>query len=188
MDAVSLAGVSWVAQRGVRLLLFVAEKQEWCFLVCSSGSPSFPSGLEQPLVQAVRGCRALSAYGSFWKNSSSPLSRCKRCSHMEIWTLRPSPSFLSVLLVFGCCLWSTSYFRDPCAAWSNSEDMFYGRLWTNFSIFYVAVNSISEVSSLRSHAEQRSVLSRCFSSQSLVCDVRTWKFEIASTRFRGWQW
>ena len=42
MDAVSLAGVSSVAQHGVRLLLFVAEKQEWCFLVCSSGSPSYP--------------------------------------------------------------------------------------------------------------------------------------------------
>ena len=35
-----------------------------------------PCGLEQPLVQAVRGCRALSAFGSCWKNSSSPLSRC----------------------------------------------------------------------------------------------------------------
>ena len=42
MDAVSLAGVSSVAQHGVRLLLFFAEKQEWCFLVCSSGSPSYP--------------------------------------------------------------------------------------------------------------------------------------------------
>ena len=35
MDAVSLAGVSSVAQHWVRLLLLVAEKQEWCFLVCS---------------------------------------------------------------------------------------------------------------------------------------------------------
>ena len=42
MDAVSLAGVSSVAQHAVRLLLLVAEKQEWCFLVYSSGSPSYP--------------------------------------------------------------------------------------------------------------------------------------------------
>ena len=42
MDAVSLAGVSSVAQHGVRLLILVAAKQEWCFLVCSSGPPSYP--------------------------------------------------------------------------------------------------------------------------------------------------
>ena len=41
---------NWVPSRAhgrrelswVRLLLLVAEKQEWCFLVCSSGSPSCP--------------------------------------------------------------------------------------------------------------------------------------------------
>ena len=56
----------------------------------------------------------------------------------------PSPSFLSVLvLVFGCCLWSTAYwiFRDACATWFNNGYTFYERLWTNFSIFYVAANS-----------------------------------------------
>ena len=32
-------------------------------------------------------------------------------------------------------------FMDACAAWFNSGYMFYRKLWTNFSIFYVAVNS-----------------------------------------------
>ena len=56
------------------------------------------SGLEQPLVQAVRGCCALSAYGSFWMISSSASCRCSRYSHLEIWTSRPLPSFLSALV------------------------------------------------------------------------------------------
>ena len=48
--------------------------------------------------------------------------------------------------VFGCCLWSTSYwiFRDACAGWFNSGYMFYGRLWTNFTFFHGAVNSNPE--------------------------------------------
>ena len=37
--------------------------------------------------------------------------------------------------VFGCCLWSTSYFRDAYAAWFNSGYIIYGRLWTNFKYF-----------------------------------------------------
>ena len=101
MDAVSLAGVSSVAQHGVRLLLLVVEKQEWCF-------------------------------------PSTCLS--SRCSHLEICTL-PSPSCLSVLLVFGCCHWSTSYFRDACFAWFNSGYMFYERLLANFTYFHRAVHS-----------------------------------------------
>ena len=35
-------------------------------------------------------------------------------------------------------------FRDACASWFNSGYTFYRRLWTNFSIFYVAVNSNPE--------------------------------------------
>ena len=36
------------------------------------------------------------------------LPASSRCLHVEIWTF-PASSYLSVLLVFGCCLWSTSY-------------------------------------------------------------------------------
>ena len=86
----------------------------------------------------------LSVMEGFGRMSSSTLPSSSRCSHLEIWIL-PSPSYLSVLLVFGCCLWSTSYwFRDACAAWFNSGYMLCGRLRTNFSIFYVAVNSNPE--------------------------------------------
>ena len=40
--------------------------------------------------------------------------------------------------------------RDACFAWFNSGYMFYGRFWTNFSIFYVAVNSNPEAFVLHS--------------------------------------
>ena len=60
MDPVSLAGVSSVAQHGVRLLLLVAERRGWCFLVCSSGLR-----LEQLLVQTVLGrLSVMEAFGS----------------------------------------------------------------------------------------------------------------------------
>ena len=61
MDAVSLAGVSSVAQHGVRLLLLVAEKQEWCFLVCFSGSPSYP------VVWSSCWCRLCLATSPSWR-------------------------------------------------------------------------------------------------------------------------
>ena len=55
-------------RHGVRRLLLVAERQEWCLLVCSCWFTFRPSGMEQPLVQVVRGCCALSACASFWMN------------------------------------------------------------------------------------------------------------------------
>ena len=91
----------------------VAERQEWSWLVrfllvCLT------QWLEQPLVQAVRGCRALSAFCSFWKNF---------LFHVDLLALfalgkldnSPLPSYLSALvLVYECCLWSTAYwiFRE----------------------------------------------------------------------------
>ena len=47
------------------------------------------------------------SHGDFWKNFLFYVAASSR-SHLEIWTL-PSPLYLSVLLVYGCCLWSTSY-------------------------------------------------------------------------------
>ena len=90
MDAVSLTGVCTVAQHRVRRFLLVAERQEWCFLVCSSGLPSYPVAWSSRWCR-LRGCCALSAYGSFWMISSSASCRCSRCSHLEIWTSRPLP-------------------------------------------------------------------------------------------------
>ena len=50
-----------MAQHGVRLLLLVAEKQEWCFLVCSSGSPSYP------VVWSSCWCRLCLATSPSWR-------------------------------------------------------------------------------------------------------------------------
>ena len=65
------------------------------------------------IVQAVRGCR-LSVMEAFGRISSSALLASSRCSHLEIWTLRLRPRFFQLVMVFGCCLWSTAYwiFRE----------------------------------------------------------------------------
>ena len=136
MDGVSLTGVSSVAQHGVRLLLLVAEKQEWCFLVCFSGSPSYP------VVWSSCWCRLCLATSPSWRLLEEfPLLRVLRRA-IRTWKsghcLRPrifSPS------VFGCCLWSTSNFRDACFAWFNSGYMFYERVLANFTYFLRVVHS-----------------------------------------------
>ena len=134
MASVRLAGVSSVAQHGVRLLLFVAERQEWCSLVCSSGLPSYTVGSEQPLVQAVHGCclSVLEASGRI------TCSACcvSRCLHFALVSFSP---FRCLGVACG-----VRRNRDACAAWFDSGFFFYGRLRTNFSIFHGAVNSNPE--------------------------------------------
>ena len=125
----SLAGVSSVGQHGVRLLLLVAEKQEWCFLVCSSGSPSYP------VAWSSCWCRLCLATSPSWRLLEEfPLLRASssRCSHLEIW--------LSVLRCLGVVC-GERRIRDACAAWFHSGYIIYGRLWTNFTYFLRAVNS-----------------------------------------------
>ena len=46
--------------------------------------------------------------------------------------------------------YSVWIFRKPCGTWFNSGYVFYGRLWTNFSIFHVVVNSNPEAFVLHS--------------------------------------
>ena len=97
---------------------------------------------------------------------------CSRCSHSEIWCiisfcLRIWQSHVLCLGV-ACGILKIEFFWRFCGysrnAWLNSEYMFcistwrIGRLAHNF---YGAVNSNPEVFFLRSHAEWRSVLSRC---------------------------
>ena len=103
VDAVSSAGVSMVAQHGVRRLLLVAERQEWCFLVCSSGSPS------SPVAWSSRWCRLCfpSVMEAFGRIS------CSTCLFVALFALG-NLDFAFALVssspsVFGCCLWSTSY-------------------------------------------------------------------------------
>ena len=135
MDAVSSAGVPLVAQHGVRLLLFAAERQEWCFLVCSSGLPSYP------VAWSSRWCRlsfgGLSVMEALGRISSSTLPVSPRRSQLEIWTL-PSPLYLSVLRCLGVAC-GVRRIRDACAFWFHSG-----------YIFYVAVNSNPEAFSLHS--------------------------------------
>ena len=128
MDAVSLAGVSSVAQHGVRLLLLVAANQNCCFLVCSSGPPSYP------LAWSSCWCRlrlATRPSGGFWKNFLFyvPFAALFAPGNLDI-AIAPvsfSPS------VFGCCLWSTLVFGTR--AWFNSGYMFYEELLANFTYF-----------------------------------------------------
>ena len=65
-------------------------------------------------------------------------------------------------------------FRDACAAWFNSGYMFCGRLWTNFTIFYVAVYSNPEASGLHSFE-----LRKCAQSMLLVA-VSSARFSISA--------
>ena len=103
----------------------------------------------------------LAVHGGFWKYFLSCV--CSRCSHLKIGSLSS---------VSGCCMWNTDYWILGEMTWSmggmlgstvdkmSATVLSFGRI---SHIFYVAVDSNSEVSSLRSHAEWRSVLSRCFS-------------------------
>ena len=136
MDAVSLAGVSMVAQHGVRRLLLVAERQEWCFLVFSYGLPSYP------VLRAAAGADCAwppVSHGGFWKNFlfHVPLSRC---SHLEFWTL-PLPSYLSVLRCLGVACGVRRIFGTCALLGSTVVTLFCGRLWANFTYFLRAVNS-----------------------------------------------
>ena len=83
----------------------------------------------------------------FWRLLEElPLLRCLLCRAVRTWK---SGHRSFALVSFSRCsgVWVLPveyvvlFFRDACAAWFNSGYMFYGRLWTNFSIFYVAVNS-----------------------------------------------
>ena len=105
MDAVGLAGSGTVAEHEVRRLLLVAERQEWCSLVRSSGLPSYL------VARSRRWCRL-----------------CKGAA-CQSWRCSPgvqdgAPGMVSVFSTL----------------WFDSGYMFNGRLWTNFSIFYVAAN------------------------------------------------
>ena len=109
MDTVSLAGVSSVAQHGVRRLLLVAERPRVVLPGLLLWYTLLPSGSEQPLVQTVRSV----SHGGFWENF--PLLRAFVAlfapGNLDSSTFA-LVSFSS--LVFGCCLWSTSYwiFRE----------------------------------------------------------------------------
>ena len=67
--------------------LLVAERQEWSWLVLLLLVYPLTQWLEQPLVQAVHGCR-LSAMEAFGRTSSST---CLPCRVVRTWNLDTSP-------------------------------------------------------------------------------------------------
>ena len=131
----------------MRLLLPGCERGtgECVFLVY----PLTQRQAEQPPVVAEPGAIVMSVYGGFHKNLFSSVSG-SRCSHPEMWCLISlSPSYLAVTRpVSGCCTWNAG----KLDSWEDSA--------------VVRAHSDPELFGLRSHAEWRTVLSRCFSSQS----------------------
>ena len=119
----------------MRHLLLVAEKQEWCFLVCSSGSPSYP------VAWSSCWCRLCLAAGPPWKLLEEfPLLHALRRA-IRTWKsgLRLRPR---IFQSFG--VWVASgvrRIRDACFAWFNSGYMFCERLLANFTYFLHVVNS-----------------------------------------------
>ena len=151
MDAVSLAGVWFRGATRVRRLLLVAERQEWSWLARSLLVFPLTQWLEQPLVQTVPGLPV--SHGGYWKNF--PFYVACVVALFALGYLDFAFALVSFSLsVFGCCLWSTSYFRDTCFAWFNSGYMFYERLLANFTFFLRAVHSDSWRSSPLSRMEK----------------------------------
>ena len=139
-----------------------AARTSWCTTWCGvfSWLPRGKSGaywyaplvypltqwLEQPLVQTVLGPPV--SHGGFWKYFLFyvPLRRAVRTWKSG---LRFCPRIFQSVL--GCCLWSTSYFRDACAAWFNSGYIIYERLWTIFTYFLRCGELRPEAFSLHSY-------------------------------------
>ena len=75
----------------------------------------------------------LVSYGCFWKNFLFFVAAVALFALGNLDFAFALVSF-SLGLVFGCCLWSTSYFRDSCAAWFNSGSIIY-ESFDEFHIF-----------------------------------------------------
>ena len=122
----------------------------WCVLLLVYPLTQW---LEQPVVQAVHGCR-LSAMEAFGRTSSSALPALPRCSHLENWTPLLWSCIFQLILAFGCCLWSTAYwiFREILRAPHLVRQWIHVlRALRNYlHIFYVAVNSNPEAFALHS--------------------------------------
>ena len=75
----------------------------------------------------------LVSYGGFWKNFLFYLAAV---ALFALGNLDFAFALVSFCLgpVFGCCLWSTSYFRDACAPWFNSGYIIY-EIFDEFHIF-----------------------------------------------------
>ena len=125
-----------VAQHGVRLLLLVAAKQEWCFLVCSSGPPSYPwlgaaDGADCAWEPPVR-------HGGFWKNFLFYVA-CL-CRAIRTWKSGHC-LYPRVFQSFGVWVLPLEHVVFGTRAWFNSGYMFYEWLLANFTYFLRVVHS-----------------------------------------------
>ena len=137
MDAVSSAVVSSVAQHGVRRLLLVDEKQEWCFLVCSSGLPSYP------VAWSSRWGRLCLATSPSWRVLEEfPLPCCLSHRAVRTWKfglcLRPR-----IFQSFGVWVLPVEYvvFGTRALLGLTVDTCSTRGFWTNFTYFLCAVNS-----------------------------------------------
>ena len=105
-------------------------------LLRSKSGASWSASLVHPLTQCAW---PPVSHGGFWKNFLFyvPIVALFALGNLDFAfaLVSFSPS------VFGCCLRSTSYFRDACFAWFNSGYLFHGRHLANFTYFLRAVHS-----------------------------------------------
>ena len=151
MDAVSLAGVSSVAQHGVRLLLLVAAKQEWCFLVCSSGPPSYP------VAWSSCWCRLCLATSPSWRLLEEfPLLRCVPRRAVRTWKsgLCLRPRFVQSFGVWVLPLEYRRIFGTRALLGSTVDTCFTGGYWRTSHIFSVRCTQTRGVLSLHSRMEK----------------------------------
>ena len=112
---------------------------------------------------------------------SDPVARNSRWWNMESWTSLPLFSYFSALvLVYGCCLWSTAYwiFGTRALHGSTVDTCSTGGFWTNFShFFHVVANSNPEAFGLRSHRMEKHAQSMLLVVVALSA-VRTFTLDI----------
>ena len=143
-----LAGVSLVAQHGVRLLLLVAAKQEWCFLVCSSGPPSYP------VAWSNCWCKLCLATRPSWRLLEEfPLLRALCCA-IRTWIsghcLRPC-----IFQSFGVWVLPLEHvvFGTRALLSSTVDTCFTGGYWRTSHIFYVRCTQIEAFLSIPQNGE-----------------------------------
>ena len=182
MDAVSLAGVSMVAQHGVRRLLLVAGRQVFA---------SWSAPLVYPLTQWLGAAAGADSAGccqsvmeSFGRISSST------CLFVALFALG-NLDFAFALVsfspsVFGCCLCSTSYFSGRVRCLVPQWIHVLLEAMDKFHIFSTCGDFRPEAFSLHSYRMEKCARLMLRVAVSLRA-VRTLKLDIISTSSPWWR-
>ena len=168
----------------MRLLLPGCLRRAWCWRVRLSGLPSYSEASSAAAWSLSRGHRHVSL-----RKLSEEFRLCWSCR------LRVRTWKSGTLFPFALCIWQS---RSLCLGVACGEQFgFFGRVclllvrkclvrqWIHVCISCGAFGLLHQFSTAKrarilksfflcSHAERRSVLSRCFSFQSR-CTARTWK-------------